>query len=238
VADLLEEAVRVGGTELSLLRPAAPDALIDEEAFARDEFLPYWAELWPAARALAEALPRRLDGVRVVELGCGLGIPALVAAARGAAVTATDWAEDAVALLRVNAERNGLRLHVRVYDWRQPWPRPGRRFDLALTSDVLYERRNVEPLIARLAELAPTAVVGLAGRPFEDEFLRRVERVQQLVVVRTGPGQAQTLASALDRAQLPEVIGTIGGDDTILVIARGSRGAAALARRLKDYTSE
>ena len=70
------------------------------------------------------------------------------------------------------------------------------------------------------------------------EFLRRVERVQQLVVVRTGPGQAQTLAIALDRAQLPEVVGTIGGDDTILVIARGARGAAALAKRLKDYASE
>jgi transcriptional regulator of arginine metabolism len=67
------------------------------------------------------------------------------------------------------------------------------------------------------------------------EFLRAVDRVQQLVVVRTGPGQAQTLASALDRAQLPEVVGTIGGDDTILVIARGARGAASLTKRLKEF---
>jgi transcriptional regulator of arginine metabolism len=70
------------------------------------------------------------------------------------------------------------------------------------------------------------------------EFLRRVERVQQLVVVRTGIGQAQPLAIALDRAQLPEVVGTIAGDDTILVIARGGRGAAALVKRLKEYTAE
>jgi len=69
------------------------------------------------------------------------------------------------------------------------------------------------------------------------EFVRTVDRVQQLVIVRTGPGQAQTLAFALDRAQLPEVVGTIGGDDTILVIARGARHAAALVRQLKDYTS-
>ena len=68
------------------------------------------------------------------------------------------------------------------------------------------------------------------------EFLRNVERVQQLVVVRTGRGQAQALAEALDRAGPPEVVGTIAGDDTILVIARGARGAAALVKRLKDYS--
>jgi transcriptional regulator of arginine metabolism len=70
------------------------------------------------------------------------------------------------------------------------------------------------------------------------ELLRRVERVQQLVVIRTGPGQAQPLALALDRAQMAETVGTIAGDDTILVIARGARGAAALLKRLKEYSSE
>jgi transcriptional regulator of arginine metabolism len=69
-----------------------------------------------------------------------------------------------------------------------------------------------------------------------EEFLRRVERVQQLVVVRTGIGQAQPLAIALDRAQLPEVVGTIAGDDTILIVARDARRAAALAKRLQGYT--
>src|SRR6266571_2897788 len=69
------------------------------------------------------------------------------------------------------------------------------------------------------------------------EFLRRIERVQQLVVIRTGVGQAQPLAIAIDRAQLPEAVGTIAGDDTILVIARGARGAASLVKRLKDLTA-
>ena len=46
------------------------------------------------------------------------------------------------------------------------------------------------------------------------------------------------VAEALDRAQLAEVVGTIAGDDTILVVARGARGAAALVKRLKDYSSE
>jgi transcriptional regulator of arginine metabolism len=68
-----------------------------------------------------------------------------------------------------------------------------------------------------------------------EEFLRRVERVQQLVVIRTGIGQAQPLAIAIDRAQLPEAVGTIGGDDTILIIARDVRRAAALVKRFEAY---
>ncbi len=180
---LREETLRIGGVELELLRPAQPDALIDEEAFADDEFLPYWAELWPAALALAEALPAVLVGMRVVELGCGLGVPSLVAAARGAEVTATDWAADAVELLARNAERNRLHLHVEVRDWREPW---AERFDLALAADVLYEHRNVEPLAAVLPRLAPETLLGLAGRPYERELLERLpnepvaERVARL----------------------------------------------------------
>ena len=67
------------------------------------------------------------------------------------------------------------------------------------------------------------------------DFLRRVERVQQLVVIRTGIGQAQPLAIAIDRAQLSEAVGSIAGDDTILVIARDGRRAAALVKRLESY---
>ena len=167
----------MGEVTLSLLRPAAPDALIDESAFARDEFLPYWAELWPAATALADALPTRLDGVRVIELGCGLGVPALVAAARGAVVTATDWSSDAVELLARNAARNGLAVQAEVRDWREPW---SEEFDLAIAADVLYEERNVEPLAERLRQLAPEAFVALAGRPYEAEFLRVVGPVEEI----------------------------------------------------------
>ena len=67
------------------------------------------------------------------------------------------------------------------------------------------------------------------------EFLRRMEAVRQLVVLRTDPGQAQPLAIALDRARLPEVVGTIGGDDTILVICRGDREADEFTRRLEQW---
>jgi predicted nicotinamide N-methyase len=171
-----------------------PEDLIDEAAFANDEFLPYWAELWPAARSLAAALPP-VTGLRVVELGCGLGVPSLVAAAKGAAVTATDWAADAVELLAQNAARNALVLETEVRDWRQPWMA---RFELALAADVLYERRNVEPLLVRLPELAPVSLVGLAGRPYEDAFLRawrgRVQKVDERVVRLTRAGGDPTQA--------------------------------------------
>jgi predicted nicotinamide N-methyase len=163
------ETIAVGGVELHVVRPADPDALLDEDAFAEDEFLPYWAELWPAGLALAEALPPELAGLRVVELGCGLGVPSLVAAARGARVTAVDWAADAIALLRENAARNGLELETVHADWRSF----DGRFDLVLAADVLYEARNVEPLAELVSRLALQALVGLAGRPCERGFLER-----------------------------------------------------------------
>ena len=76
-----------------------------------------------------------------------------------------------------------------------------------------------------------------AGRPLLPravaDHLTRVDRVQQLVLLRTGPGQAQLLGVALDGADLPEVVGTIAGDDTILVIARDVRRARALVKRLE-----
>src|SRR5688500_18405622 len=69
------------------------------------------------------------------------------------------------------------------------------------------------------------------------EYLTRVDRVQQMIVLRTGPGQAQLLGVALDRARLPEVVGTIAGDDTILVIAPDVRRARALVKRLEGFSS-
>ena len=84
------------------------------------------------------------------------------------------------------------------------------------------------------AATSPATTLGALERSAA-QFLRGVERTAQLVVVRTGVGQAQPLAAAIDRARLPEAIGTIAGDDTILVIARNNRRAAALLKRLEGY---
>lgn len=60
------------------------------------------------------------------------------------------------------------------------------------------------------------------------EYLLSVEPVQQLIVLRTGAGQAQMLGLAIDRSRLPEVVGTLAGDDTILVICRDPKSALAI----------
>lgn len=78
---------------------------------------------------------------------------------------------------------------------------------------------------------ATSAVAAALARAVA-EYLAGAERVQQLVVLHTGPGQAQLLALALDRARLPGVVGTIAGDDTVLVITRDTRKAQLLIRRL------
>jgi hypothetical protein len=64
-----------------------------------------------------------------------------------------------------------------VRDWRVAWEE---RFDLALAADVLYELRNVEPVLARLRELAPVALVALAGRPYEAGFLRLAGEAEEV----------------------------------------------------------
>jgi transcriptional regulator of arginine metabolism len=64
------------------------------------------------------------------------------------------------------------------------------------------------------------------------ELLVAAEHSGNMAVLRTPPGAAQFLASALDRAALPDVIGTVAGDDTVLVIARAADGGAAVAHRL------
>jgi len=65
--------------------------------------------------------------------------------------------------------------------------------------------------------------------------LKRFDVVQQLVVLRTEYAQAHPLAEAIDRAQLPDVVGTIGGENTILVICRGDREAQAFTRQLEQW---
>src|SRR3954453_426047 len=148
--DVVEETVMLpGGAELSVLRPRNAEALLDEHAFADDEFLPYWAELWPSGVALArEIAPRSLRGARVVELGCGLGLPSLAAACAGGRVLATDWAAPALDLLRENAARNEVEVELARVDWTRPQALLDRApFDLVLAADVLYEHRSLAPLL-------------------------------------------------------------------------------------------
>jgi predicted nicotinamide N-methyase len=173
---LVEEEVELAaGLRLSILRPPSAEELIDEAAFDEEEFLPYWAELWPSGVALARHVAtRELRGARVVELGCGLGLPALAAALRGADVLATDWAEDAIELLRRNAERHGVVLRLAQVRWTEPEPLlRGAPWDLVLGADLLYEARNANQLAELLPKLGGEVLLAEPGRPYAKEFLER-----------------------------------------------------------------
>jgi predicted nicotinamide N-methyase len=178
---LKETRLRLGDREYVLARPAAPYSLIDEAEFARNERLPYWADLWPSAVALArklEELGLYLSGRRTIELGCGIGLPSVVALAHGARVLATDHYAAALDFTRHNARRNtGYDLRTALLDWHASERHPG-RFDLVLAADVLYERRNVEPLAYLIPELLePGGEVLLADprRSAAPEFVAALE---------------------------------------------------------------
>jgi len=64
------------------------------------------------------------------------------------------------------------------------------------------------------------------------ELLVSADASANLVVLRTPPGAAQFLASAMDKVEYPDVLGTIAGDDTVLVMSRDPRGGAEIVRRL------
>ncbi len=171
--DLVEEVVPIAGRDLRLLRPRDAEALLDEGAFEREEFMPYWAELWPSSLALARTIAgRALRGARTLELGCGLGLPSIAAAIAGGRVLATDWSAEAVAMTAANAERNDAAVETLVCSWtapelllaRAPW-------DLVLASDVLYEARNGDVLLELLPRLGPEVWLADPGRTTAAPFL-------------------------------------------------------------------
>jgi predicted nicotinamide N-methyase len=179
--DPVELTVELAGGPLALLRPRRPEALIDAvTALDADERLPYWADLWPAALALAAAIDDGslgpLAGRSTLELGAGLSLASLAAARAGARpCTATDWYEEALEYAAASAVRNGLTLETRPLDWRAiP---PGLRADVVLAADVLYERRNAAAVARALEALvAPSGEAWIAdqGRSFVPDFLREM----------------------------------------------------------------
>jgi predicted nicotinamide N-methyase len=159
-----------GGRALKLVRPAEPDRLLDHPAVVdrnrRDDYMPYWAYLWPGAYLLAEAVAaeRWVKGTPALEIGCGLGLAGLVGATRGLNVCFTDYDDAPLEFVARSARANGLdpsRYATRLLDWREP---SAEKFSVILAADVLYERRLV-PLVVDVldAMLAPGGVALVAG---------------------------------------------------------------------------
>ena len=177
--DLVEEVVGIGGRDLCLLRPRDAESLLSEEAFEHEEFLPYWAELWPSALALARRVgSRSLRSARVLELGCGLGLPSIAAALAGGRVLATDWSSAAISFTARNAQANGAPVETAVVSWADPEELAARGpWDLVIGSDLLYEARNLGLVLDVLDRVADHAIIADPGRAasvgFEDAAARR-----------------------------------------------------------------
>ena len=167
----------LGNRVLKLTVPAQPDALLDErevlEANERDDYMPYWAYLWPAALHMSQAVMRATwpAGTRVLELGCGVGLVGLAALAQGCHVTMTDYDPKSVAVAQHNARLNQFQQFEAVeLDWRSP---PATTYPVILGCDLLYEQRNFVPILDLLdVMLEPDGICWLAdgGRSVAHQF--------------------------------------------------------------------
>ena len=192
----VDTAVFAAGRPWRILRPRSAEELLDEDEFDRDGRIPYWAEVWPSGPVLADRLAARPGrGRALLELGCGVGLLALVAQAAGYRVTATDYHPEALDFVRANAWLND---HVppatRVVDWRR-LPADLGRFDRIVAADVLYEAAHVDLVVAAIERALAEgglATVADPGRPTAARFAERCRsrglQVELTEVPLEGPG--------------------------------------------------
>lgn len=162
----VNDDVLVGGREFNILRPRSAEDLISEADFEIDERLPYWAELWPSSTILAKyILQNKVEKGHTIELGCGVGLVTLAAAAAGNSVTATDYYEPALRFTEANALRNEVEIAgTQLLDWRNI-PDDIGTYDLVLASDVLYESQYADIVAAVINRVLSKTGIALIADP-------------------------------------------------------------------------
>jgi predicted nicotinamide N-methyase len=178
--DLQESPYRFGDADFRFLSVRDSYALLDRispEEFLKDEQMPYWAEIWPAAVTLSQVIMERLEfaGKSVIELGAGVGMASVAAARSGARALATDYSTEALRFAVYNALRNGVELDTGRLDWRMV--RNDEKFDFVIAADVLYERVNLLPIVTAIeALLKPGGAAYIADprRRLAEQFLELV----------------------------------------------------------------
>jgi predicted nicotinamide N-methyase len=173
--DVVRTDLPLGGRVVRMHHPRNADELIDEDAFAVDERLPYWADIWPSARVLADRVAAmRVDERRLLELGCGAGLVSVAAAMAGFEVTATDYYDEALRFTALNVLVNtGTLIETRTGDWRR-FPHDIGRFELVVASDVLYEQPQaalIASVLDRTLTGRGTAIIADPGRLAAAQFL-------------------------------------------------------------------
>ncbi|MEM9485896.1 MAG: methyltransferase domain-containing protein [Cyanobacteria bacterium P01_F01_bin.116] len=194
--------------QFQVLLPTSVDTLLDHPAthaaFEQDEYMPYWAELWPSALMLGQEIAQYQwpVGYRVLEVGCGLGVSGLVALALGMDVIFSDYDVAALEFAARNAKRNGFdRFRTVPLDWR--FPPNGLQVPMVLAADVIYEARNIQPLIGLMdVVLSPGGECWLADpdRPHKQDF--------QNMLIDQG-FEFEAMARRLVRPDKPTVQGTV-----------------------------
>lgn len=150
-----------------------------EQAGICDASWSLFGQLWPASNVLAQAVKRiGIKGRRILEVGCGLGLPSLVLQHRGADITASDHHPLAQTFLNYNTDLNHLPL-IPYLDL--PWATGGdgvEGFDLIVGSDILYEPNHAQllvGLIARIAKPVSTVLISCPGRGHRNKFSSSME---------------------------------------------------------------
>jgi predicted nicotinamide N-methyase len=178
--ELERHEVDLGGVRLTLPEPADPVAFITRRMAASGagaDDLPYWTKLWPAALVLARfagRLPAPQSGA-VLEMGAGLGLPGLAAAAAGHQVILSDLDPDALEFARAGVELNRLEDKARVasLDWTAPLPADLGPVSTVLGAEILYHPPLYPHLVGLLGELVERGAVvylSLQERPFKIDF--------------------------------------------------------------------
>jgi predicted nicotinamide N-methyase len=184
---LVEIEVVIAGQAFRVHAARDQDALL--AATADRAQVPFGLMLWESAVVLAETLAgdgALLAGKRVLELGAGVGLAGIVAAAHGAVVEQTDYDALAVEVCRDNARRNGVdgRTSQVIADWRT-W-QPEARYDLIIGADVLYDADDLQPIARVMTEaLAPggTVVLSDPDRPGTTAFVDRLKTTGWVVEI-------------------------------------------------------
>ena len=143
--------VNACGRDWTLERAADMEALWESMTeFTEDERLPYWTELWPSSLVLADWLYQRRESLRgqpCLDLGCGIGLTALVAQWLGADVIGMDYEPEALRFARRNAEHNAVPQPLwTVMDWRKPAVKR-RSLRFIWGGDIMYEQRFAAPVL-------------------------------------------------------------------------------------------
>jgi len=203
----------IGPHRLKLMRPADPDLFLDDvhvhQANEKNDYMPYWAFLWPSAVKMAAAV-LQADwpvGTSVLELGAGIGLVGLASLKRGDKVTFSDYDATALHLCRLNARLNGLPdPQLLKLDWRQI---PDQRFPVLIGCEVTYDAPLHEPLLEFIEQILEPGGVCWLGDPgryqaqnFFDRATARGFRVR--VVDESGVCHHQPLSNAFQILKLDQ----------------------------------